>query len=239
MPKKFFSLIIFSFLLSACQMQPTPQANTVKTGNTSTSNNYQIEYTNKPTMQNPTATPTATPSTENKKAQGNVAILKTSLGDITVKLFPESAPETVSNFVGLATGTKQWTDPATGKPVTGKSLYSGTIFHRVIEDFMIQGGDPLGKGIGGPGYKFKDEIDPKLSFDKPYLLAMANSGPATNGSQFFITVVETPWLNGKHTIFGEVTSGQDVVDKIVTTKTGPGDKPLVDVVLKSVEIKEK
>ncbi|OGD83813.1 cyclophilin [Candidatus Collierbacteria bacterium RIFOXYD1_FULL_40_9] len=174
-----------------------------------------------------------------QKTQGNIAILKTSLGDITIELFPESAPETVSNFVGLAQGTKEWTDPATGKVVTGKSLYAGTIFHRVIENFMIQGGDPLGKGIGGPGYKFKDEIDPNLKFDKPYLLAMANSGPATNGSQFFITVIETPWLNGKHTIFGQVTSGQDVVDKIVTTKTGPADKPLVDVVLKSIEIKEK
>jgi len=235
MSKKFLSLIAFSFLLSACQMQPTPQANTTRSGNIATSNNYQIEYTNKPTMQNPTATPSSMP----QKTQGNIAILKTSLGDITIELFPESAPETVSNFVGLAQGTKEWTDPATGKVVTGKSLYAGTIFHRVIENFMIQGGDPLGKGIGGPGYKFKDEIDPNLKFDKPYLLAMANSGPATNGSQFFITVIETPWLNGKHTIFGQVTSGQDVVDKIVTTKTGPADKPLVDVVLKSIEIKEK
>lgn len=239
MSKKFLSLIIFSFLLSACQLQPTPQANNTQTGTVATSNNYQIEYTNKPSMQNPDPTPTATPSTVAKKSQGNIAIFKTSLGDITVKLFPESAPETVSNFIGLANGSKQWTDPATGKTVTGKSLYAGTIFHRVIADFMIQGGDPLGKGIGGPGYKFKDEIDPNLKFDKPYLLAMANSGPATNGSQFFITVIETPWLNGKHTIFGEVTNGQDIVDKIATTKTGPSDKPLVDIVLKSVEIKDK
>lgn len=219
-------------------MKPEPQVKINTTGNTSTSNNYQIEYTNKPTMQNPTATPTATPTNESKKAETNTAVLKTTLGDITVKLFPESAPETVSNFIGLADGTKSWTDPATGKTVTGKSLYAGTIFHRVIADFMIQGGDPLGKGIGGPGYKFKDEIDPKLTFSKPYLLAMANSGPSTNGSQFFITVISTPWLNGKHTIFGEVVSGQDVVDKIATTKTGPADKPVVDVVLKSVEIKE-
>ncbi len=239
MSKKFLSPLVLGVFLSACQMQPTPQTNTTQTGNIATSNNYQIEYTNKPTMQNPTATPTATPTTDTKKSQGNIAIFKTSLGDITISLFPDKAPETVANFIGLAEGTKSWTDPATGKPVTGKSLYAGTIFHRVIDGFMIQGGDPLGKGIGGPGYKFKDEFDSSLKFDKPYILAMANSGPATNGSQFFITVAETPWLNGKHTIFGEVISGQEVVDKIATTKTGPSDKPVVDVVLKSVEIEQK
>ncbi len=239
MSKKFLVIFSAAFLFSACQTQLTPQTPVTTQKNISTSNSYQIEYTNKPTMQDETKTPTATPSVEVKKTQSNTAILKTSLGDITVKFFPESAPETVKNFIGLSDGTKQWTDPATGKTVTGKSLYAGTIFHRVIADFMIQGGDPLGKGIGGPGYKFKDEIDPNLKFDRPYLLAMANSGPATNGSQFFITVVETPWLNGKHTIFGEVINGEEVVDKIATTKTGPGDKPLIDVVLKSVEIKEK
>lgn len=181
----------------------------------------------------PVATPTATPS-----AQGNIAILKTTLGDITIELFADKSPQTVANFIGLANGTKEWIDPKTNQKVVGKSLYAGTIFHRVIDGFMIQGGDPLGQGIGGPGYKFKDEFDSSLKFDKPYILAMANSGPNTNGSQFFITVAETPWLNNKHTIFGIVTKGQDVVDKIATTSTNSSDKPLTDIVIKSVEIKQ-
>jgi len=142
------------------------------------------------------------------------ATFKTSLGDIVVKLFPEKAPKTVENFVGLAEGTKEWKDPKSGQPVK-KPLYDGTVFHRVIPQFMIQGGDPLGNGTGGPGYKFGDEIGPDNKFTKPGLLAMANAGPNTNGSQFFITEVPTPWLDRGHTIFGEVVKGFDLVPKIV------------------------
>ena len=159
----------------------------------------------------------------------------TSEGKFAIQLFDQDAPKTVENFVGLATGAKEWTDPRTGRK-GGGPYYNGTIFHRVIDGFMIQGGDPLGTGTGGPGYKFADEIHPDLRFDKPYLLAMANAGPGTNGSQFFITVGPAPWLNGKHTIFGEVIDGADVVDKISRVQTVPGDRPATDVVLQSVTI---
>lgn len=165
------------------------------------------------------------------------ATLKTNHGDIVVKLFPNHAPKTVANFVELAEGKREWTHPETGKKSTDR-LYDGTIFHRVIQDFMIQGGDPLGQGIGGPGYKFGDEFHPDLAFTKPYLLAMANAGPGTNGSQFFITVTPTAWLTGKHTIFGEVVdeASQKVVDEISVVPTGRGDRPKNDVVIESVEI---
>ncbi|MEP7022810.1 MAG: peptidylprolyl isomerase, partial [Actinomycetota bacterium] len=149
-------------------------------------------------------------------------------------LFPDHAPKTVRNFVELAEGSRAWTDPRTGQP--GGKLYDGTIFHRVIPDFMIQGGDPLGTGTGGPGYKFADEFHPELSFDRPYLLAMANSGPGTNGSQFFITTVPTPHLNRRHTIFGEVIEGADVVEAISRAQTGRNDRPVKDVVIESVVI---
>ncbi len=167
-----------------------------------------------------------------------VAVMKTSLGTITVKLFKDKAPITVENFIGLATGTKEWTDPKTGKKVKGKSLYAGTIFHRVIPDFMIQGGDPLGQGIGGPGYQFQDEVGPLDSFDKPGILAMANAGPNTNGSQFFITVAPTPHLNRHHTIFGEVTSGLDVVMKISKAERDPMDRPNKEIKIESIKIKK-
>jgi peptidyl-prolyl cis-trans isomerase A (cyclophilin A) len=163
------------------------------------------------------------------------ATLTTSQGTITIRLFPDHAPKTVRNFVELAEGGREWTDPRT-RAVTKEKLYDGTILHRVIAGFMIQGGDPLGTGTGGPGYRFGDEIHPDLRFDQPYLLAMANAGPGTNGSQFFITVAPTPWLNGKHTIFGEVIGGADVVDKISRVQTVPGDRPVTDVVLQSVTI---
>jgi peptidyl-prolyl cis-trans isomerase A (cyclophilin A) len=146
-------------------------------------------------------------------AEALYATFQTSAGDIVVKLLPEKAPNTVENFVGLAEGTKKWTDPRTGIPST-KPLYDGTLFHRVIPDFMIQGGDPRGDGTGGPGYKFADEIGPDNKFDRPGLLAMANAGPGTNGSQFFITEVPTPHLNKGHTIFGEVVKGGELVAKI-------------------------
>ena len=163
------------------------------------------------------------------------ATLETTQGRVVVRLFPDHAPKTVRNFTELAEGGREWTHPATGQRGTGK-LYDGTIFHRVIPDFMIQGGDPLGTGTGGPGYKFADEIHPDLQFTRPYLLAMANAGPGTNGSQFFITTGATPWLNGKHTIFGEVIEGTDVVDRISHLKTGSQDRPVEDVVIQSVTV---
>ena len=165
------------------------------------------------------------------------ATLHTTLGDIVIELFPDHAPKTVANFVELATGAKEWTDPRTGKK-SNEKLYDGTIFHRVISGFMIQGGDPLGQGFGGPGYSFADEFHGELTFDRPYILAMANSGPNTNGSQFFITSAPTTWLNRKHTIFGEVkdAASQAVVDKIESTPTGAQDKPVTPVVINSVTI---
>ena len=164
------------------------------------------------------------------------ATLQTNAGPVVIRLFPDHAPKTVRNFVELAEGGKEWTDPRTGRATTDK-LYDGSVFHRVIPNFMIQGGDPLGSGRGGPGYKFGDEIHPDLAFDRPYLLAMANAGPGTNGSQFFITTVPTPWLTGKHTIFGEVIEGSTVVDEISRVQTSRGDRPVTDVVLESVEIR--
>ncbi|WAX55274.1 peptidylprolyl isomerase [Jatrophihabitans cynanchi] len=166
-----------------------------------------------------------------------IAVLHTSAGDIRVNLFGNHAPKTVRNFVELAEGSREWTHPGTGAKSTAP-LYDGTIFHRVIEGFMIQGGDPLGQGFGGPGYQFGDEFHPELSFDRPYLLAMANAGPGTNGSQFFITVGRTPHLNRKHTIFGEVADADSraVVDAIATTATGRGDRPVQDITINSVSI---
>jgi peptidyl-prolyl cis-trans isomerase A (cyclophilin A) len=164
------------------------------------------------------------------------AILHTNRGDIRINLLPDHAPKTVANFTGLATGEKDYSTP------NGRSgpFYDGLTFHRVIDNFMIQGGCPLGTGTGGPGYQFADEFHPELVFDKPYLLAMANAGPGTNGSQFFITTAATPWLNRKHTIFGEVADqeSRDVVDAIGTTATGAGDRPVDPVVIESIEIVE-
>ena len=159
----------------------------------------------------------------------------TSEGSFTVRLFDEEVPNTVANFVGLAEGTKEWTHPKTGEKVK-QPYYDGIIFHRVIDGFMIQGGDPLGKGIGGPGYKFADEFHPKLRHSKEGMLSMANSGPNTNGGQFFITLGPTPHLNDRHSVFGEVESGMDVVRKIGSTKTGPGDRPVKDVVIQTIKI---
>jgi peptidyl-prolyl cis-trans isomerase A (cyclophilin A) len=165
------------------------------------------------------------------------ATLHTSAGDIVLLLFPDHAPVTVQNFVGLAEGTKEWTDPRTKQKSTAP-LYDGTIFHRIIDGFMIQGGDPLGQGYGGPGYQFKDEFHPELKFDRPYLLAMANAGPGTNGSQFFITVGPTPHLNRRHSIFGEVADADSraVVDRIAKAPTGAQDRPRQDVTIDSVTI---
>lgn len=169
------------------------------------------------------------------------ATLKTNHGDIVIRLLPNHAPKTVRNFVELATGEREWTHPATGAKSTDR-LYDGTVFHRVISGFMIQGGDPLGNGTGGPGYEFADEFHPDLAFTKPYLLAMANAGPGTNGSQFFITVSPTSWLTGKHTIFGEVDGpeSRQVVDAIAAAPTNPRtDRPVQDVVIEAVTVEKR
>ena len=170
-------------------------------------------------------------------AEKLIATLKTNKGDIAIELFENHAPKTVANFVGLADGTKEWRNPQTGEP-SNEPFYDGIGFHRIIANFMLQGGCPLGTGTGGPGYQFGDEFHPDLQFDRPYLLAMANSGPGTNGSQFFITLVPTDWLTRKHTIFGEVTNdaGRAVVDAIGAAPTDGRDRPLDAVVIEGVDI---
>ncbi len=175
-----------------------------------------------------------------KKPAGKVlAHITTSEGAFTVELFEKDAPKTVANFIGLAQGTKEWKDPKTGAMVK-RPFYNGLIFHRVIPNFMIQGGDPLGNGTGDAGYKFADEFQSGRKLDKAGILAMANAGPNTNGSQFFITLAPTPWLNGKHTVFGEVVDGMDVIQKIGATKTTkPGDRPVKPIVIQSVKIERQ
>ncbi|HYK36412.1 peptidylprolyl isomerase [Alloacidobacterium sp.] len=198
----------------------------------------------------PTTPPATTPATNQElpdspdtqahvspQPTGPTAVLDTSMGRITCKLFSKEAPKTVENFIGLAQGTKDWTDPVTHKKMHGKPLYDGTQFHRVIPDFMIQGGDPTATGMGDPGYMFEDEFDPNLNFDVPGRLAMANSGPNTNGSQFFITEVPTEYLNGKHTIFGQCDdSSVLVVKSIARVERDSNDKPVDPVILKKVTI---
>lgn len=172
---------------------------------------------------------------EKKLPPGLYAVMETSQGNITIELFEKEAPKTVENFVGLAEGTKEWTDPTTREKVK-RPLYDGLIFHRVIPGFMIQGGDPMRNGMGGPGYQFQDEFASNLKFDQPGRLAMANAGPNTNGSQFFITEGPTGHLNNRHTIFGQVTEGQDVVHKIAMVPKDGRDKPNTDVVIKKIRI---
>src|SRR5712691_2938570 len=163
----------------------------------------------------------------------------TSEGKFTARLFDAETPVTVANFAGLADGSKEWTDPRSGRNVK-QPYFNGTIFHRVIEGFMIQGGDPLGQGTGGPGYTFKDEFSPKLRHDKPGILSMANRGPNTNGGQFFITLAPTPWLNDKHSVFGEIVEGMDVVKKIGGTPTSkPGDRQIKAITVQTVTIEKK
>jgi len=165
-----------------------------------------------------------------------LAHFTTSEGNFTARLFDADAPNTVANFTGLAEGSKQWTDPRSGRAVS-QPYYNGTIFHRVIDGFMIQGGDPLGQGTGGPGYTFADEFHPKLRHGKAGVLSMANRGRDTNGGQFFITLAETPWLDNKHSVFGEVTEGMDVVRKIgASATTKPGDRPIKAITIESVRI---
>ena len=168
-----------------------------------------------------------------------LAHFTTSEGNFDIQLFDDLAPKTVANFTGLAEGTTEWTDPRTGKK-SKAPYYNGTIFHRVIDGFMIQGGDPLGQGTGGPGYKFADEFHPKAKHTKAGVLSMANAGPNTNGGQFFITLDATPWLDNKHSVFGEVVSGMDVVKKIGSTQTSkPGDRPVKPITIQSVTIERK
>ena len=174
-----------------------------------------------------------------KKGPSNmIAVFNTNKGLFKIKLFADKAPKTVDNFVGLAEGTKEFTDPKTGKKVK-RPFYDGSIFHRVIDNFMIQGGDPLGTGTGGPGYKFEDEFNSELKHSKPGILSMANAGPNTNGSQFFVTVAATPWLDNRHTVFGEVIEGMDVVTAISKVKKGAQDRPSEEVIITSLKIERK
>jgi peptidyl-prolyl cis-trans isomerase A (cyclophilin A) len=176
----------------------------------------------------------ATALPQDKKAPV-YATLKTSMGDIVIQLYADKAPKTVANFVDLATGAKEWTDPKSREKVK-RALYNGTIFHRVIPGFMIQGGDPLGNGTGGPGYRFEDEFHQDLKHSKPGIVSMANAGPNTNGSQFFIIHKATPWLDGKHSVFGEVIKGQSVVDAIANVPRDFRDRPVNDVIMQEVVI---
>jgi len=169
---------------------------------------------------------------------GTYAKFVTTEGNFTVRLFEQEAPRTVENFVGLAEGSKEWSDPRTNQKVR-KPYYDGTIFHRVIDAFMIQGGDPLGQGIGGPGYNFADEFHPKVRHNKAGIMSMANRGPNTNGGQFFITLAPTPHLDDRHTVFGEVVEGMDVISKIGRTQTGDRDRPVKDIVIQHVIIEKR
>ncbi len=221
--KKTGLVIIASILFAGCTLIKQTETNL----NMNNQNQSVVVATSQPSSDK--ASSTATQSAK-------MAVLKTSLGDISVELYSDKVPVTVANFVALSEGTVDWVDPRTGQKQTGVPYFKDIIFHRVIKDFMIQGGDITGTGMGGPGYRFKDEFDQSLVFDEPGILAMANSGPNTNGAQFFITTVATPWLNGKHTIFGKVVKGMDVVKKIEAVETGANDKPKVDVLLKEVVI---
>ena len=222
MSKNLTFLVILGLFLSACQGDLSSPSSPILSLPTTTPTSTVAQAKPDPALQD---NPDINQLLNLKPNEKMYATIKTSLGDIKIQLFADKAPKTVANFVGLAEGTK-----------TGKPLYAGTIFHRVIKDFMIQGGDPLGTGTGGPGYQFEDEIDPSLTFDAPGILAMANSGPNTNGSQFFITTVPTTWLNGKHTIFGRVSMGMDVVTKIENTPVGGNDKPVTPVTIQSISI---
>src|SRR5438270_373293 len=194
--------------------------------------------THKPSTPHRPASTAQSATTQTTPAANPKAIFHTTAGDLTCELFPKQAPKTVENFIGLATGTKDWINPDTRKKEHGVPLYNGTIFHRVIPNFMIQGGDPLGTGQGGPGYSFEDEFSPDLKFDVPGRLAMANSGPATNGSQFFITEVPTPHLDGRHTIFGQCTpESVELVKQMARKATDPGDnRPYDPVKITKIEI---
>lgn len=242
MKYKLLTLIFALFFVTGCSLKDESLVPAAPDLGDSTSSTAPVKISDPTVTQvKPSTTVTMSDTTQLLNLKPNQkmnATFKTNLGSFTVELYPDKAPKTVANFVGLAEGTQDWVDPKTSQVVKGKPLYNGVIFHRVIPDFMIQGGDPLGMGTGGPGYKFADEAN-DLDFSKTGILAMANSGPNTNGSQFFITVAPTPWLTGKHTIFGAVTSGMEVVEAIVGTPTGPNDKPTKDVTIESITITRK
>lgn len=211
--------LALAFSFSACQSDGAAQATAADAGKTKAPVSAQA------------------PAAAEPEERPLFATIETSMGPIVARLFPDSAPKTVDNFVGLATGKKSWRDPSTGLS-TNRPLYDGTIFHRVIPQFMIQGGDPLGNGMGGPGYQFEDEFQSGRKFDRPCLLAMANAGPNTNGSQFFITEKTPAHLNGRHTIFGEVIQGCDLVAKIARVPRDGRDRPKDDVAIKTITISE-
>jgi peptidyl-prolyl cis-trans isomerase A (cyclophilin A) len=222
---RFAALLLFSTVFAMAQ-QSTPPADTPP-AQTPPAQAPPAELPDSPTSQ---IAPVIEPT-------GPTVVLDTSMGRMTCRLFDKQAPETVANFIGLANGSKVFTDPVTKKKIRGKPFFDGTTFHRVIPDFMIQGGDPTGTGTGDPGYMFADEFDPNLNFDVPGRMAMANSGPGTNGSQFFITEVPTPHLNQKHTIFGQCDeSSMSVVSAIARVQRDPDDKPVQPVTLNKVTI---
>lgn len=228
--KKVIWIYLFAFLLAAFSFRADAAETTSTEKPTETKQTKEVKKSAKDSK---AATKKAT---DKKKGPPMFAIFETNKGNFKVKFFNDKAPKTVENFVGLAEGTKEWTDPKSGEKVK-KPFYDGLTFHRVIKNFMIQGGCPLGTGTGGPGYRFEDEFPagaPK--HDKPGILSMANAGPNTNGSQFFVTTVPTPWLDGRHTVFGEVVEGMDVVHSIEDSKTGPMDRPAEPVIIKHIEI---
>jgi peptidyl-prolyl cis-trans isomerase A (cyclophilin A) len=236
MHKLLVAIITLSFALSgAAQTKSTPTTTTKTKSKTSSKAKSATGPAEKPTAQSPKVTEPAKPG------EPPSVIFDTSMGQISCVLFPDKAPKTVANFIGLANGMKSWTNPKTGTVNKGKSLYEGTIFHRVIPNFMIQGGDPEGTGAGGPGYTFEDEISPNHKHDKPGIVSMANRGPDTNGGQFFITVAPYPSLDGHYSIFGEVVEGLDnvvAISKVPTTgpRGDPANRPRTDVVINNVRI---
>lgn len=232
--KKVFWIYLCAFLLAAFSFRADAQTSS----ETATKVEEKASKADKKSEKAAKTDKKETKEANKKATKGKemFALFETSKGNFKVKLLSEKAPKTVENFVGLAEGTKEWTDPKTGEKVK-KPFYDGLVFHRVIKDFMIQGGCPLGTGTGGPGYRFDDEFPAgQQKHSKPGILSMANAGPNTNGSQFFVTTVATPWLDGRHAVFGEVVEGMDVVHSIENSKTGPMDRPVEAVVIKHVKI---
>ena len=230
--KKVFWIYLFAFLLAAFSFRADAKETSATDAKAETS---AVEKSSKESK-NAKAEKKDKAADKKKGNKDMFAMFETNKGNFKVKLLKETAPKTVENFVGLAEGTKEWTDPKTGKKEK-KPFYDGLVFHRVIKDFMIQGGCPIGNGTGGPGFRFEDEFLPgQPKHSKPGMLSMANAGPNTNGSQFFVTTIATPWLDNRHTVFGEVVEGMDVVHAIENSKTGPGDKPVEAIVIKHVKI---
>ncbi len=228
-----YSIVIWIYLVAFILMTWSFRAHSEETEKKTSSKKEKISAVEQKTQSK--ANSNENQKNKSKKGTPMYAIFETNKGNVKVKLFADKTPKTVENFVGLAEGTKEFTDAKTGKKTT-RPFYDGLIFHRVIPNFMVQGGCPLGTGTGDPGYRFGDEFVPELKHDKPGKLSMANAGPNTNGSQFFITVAATPWLDNRHTIFGEVVEGYDIIEAISKVRTGPMDKPVENIVLKHVKI---